>query len=94
MNILYRKDLETINLKLKLLLDSYLDQVIGIETFQNKKLELVSKKKTIEEQILSLKRSQGNWLEPATPEQRTPRGWAKRLVRTSCRPDRSQLGDR
>ena len=59
-----RKDLETINLKLKLLLDSYLDQVIDVESFQEKKLELVSKKKTIEEQILSLKRSQGNWLEP------------------------------
>ena len=59
-----RKDLETINAKLKLLLDSYLDQVIDMQSFQEKKFELASKKKTIEEQILSLKRHQGSWIEP------------------------------
>lgn len=59
-----RKDLEDIDIKLKLLLDSYLDQIIDKETFQQSKFELMSKKKSIEEQILSLKKNQGNWIEP------------------------------
>ena len=59
-----RKDLEQIDIKLKLLLDSYLDQIIDKESFQEKKFELMSKKKTLEEQILSLKKNQGNWIEP------------------------------
>ena len=59
-----RKDLEQIDVKLKLLLDSYLDQMIDKDDFQQKKFELMSKRKTIEEQILSLKKNQGNWIEP------------------------------
>ncbi len=59
-----RKDLEGIDIKLKLLLDSYLDQIIDKEEFQESKFHLMSKKKTIEEQILSLKKNQGNWIEP------------------------------
>ena len=59
-----RKDLEDIDIKMKILLDTYLDQVIEKEDFQQKKFELMSKKKTIEEQILSLKKNQGNWIEP------------------------------
>ncbi len=59
-----RKDLEQIDIKLKLLLDSYLDQIIDKEEFQESKFQLMSKKKTIEEQILSLKKNQGNWIEP------------------------------
>ena len=59
-----RKDLEGIDIKLKLLLDSYLDQIIDKESFQEKKFELMSKKKTLDEQILSLKKNQGNWIEP------------------------------
>ncbi|MDP2693117.1 MAG: recombinase family protein [bacterium] len=59
-----RKDLEQIDIKLKLLLDSYLDQIIDKDDFQEKKFELMSKRKTIEEQILSLKKNQGNWIEP------------------------------
>ena len=59
-----RKDLEQIDIKLKLLLDSYLDQIIDKDDFQNKKFELMSKRKTLEEQILSLKKNQGNWIEP------------------------------
>ena len=59
-----RKDLEQIDIKQKILLDTYLDQVIEKEDFQNKKYELMSKKKTLEEQILSLKKNQGNWIEP------------------------------
>ena len=59
-----RKDLEQIDIKLKLLLDSYLDQIIDKDEFQESKFQLMSKKKTIEEQILSLKKNQGNWIEP------------------------------
>ncbi len=59
-----RKDLEQIDIKLKLLLDSYLDQIIDKDDFQQKKFELMSKRKTIEEQILSLKNSHGSWIEP------------------------------
>ena len=59
-----RKDLEQIDIKLKLLLDSYLDQIIEKDSFQEKKFELMSKEKTIEVQILSLKKNQGNWIEP------------------------------
>ena len=59
-----RKDLEGIDIKLKLLLDSYLDQIIDKDDLQEKKFELMSKKKTLEEQILSLKKNQGSWLEP------------------------------
>ena len=44
-----RKDLEQIDIKLKLLLDSYLDQIIDKEEFQESKFQLMSKKKTIEE---------------------------------------------
>ena len=59
-----RKDLEGIDIKLKLLLDSYLDQIIDKDVFQNKKFELMSKRKTLEEQILSLKKNQGSWIGP------------------------------
>ena len=59
-----RKDLEQIDIKLKLLLDSYLDQIIEKESFQEKKFELMSTKKTLEEQILSLKKNQDSWIEP------------------------------
>ena len=59
-----RKDLEQIDIKIKLLLESYLDQIIDKATFQENKYELMSKKKTIDEQILSLKKNQGTWIEP------------------------------
>ena len=45
-------------------MDSYLDQIIDKDVFQNKKFELMSKRKTLEEQILSLKKNQGSWIGP------------------------------
>ena len=63
-NNLKHKQVEAINVKLKLLLDSYLDQVIDMETFQETKLQLVSQKKTFEEQIINNKKHQGSWIEP------------------------------
>ncbi len=44
-NNLKRKEIEAIDIKLKLLLDSYIDQIIDKELFQEKKFELVSQKK-------------------------------------------------
>ena len=63
-NNLKRKEIEAIDIKLKLLLDSYLDQIIDKENFQEKKLELVSQKKTFEEQIINNTKRQGSWIEP------------------------------
>ncbi len=63
-NNLKRREIEQIDVKLKLLLDSYIDQIIDKESFQEKKFELVSQKKTIEEQIINNKKYQGSWLEP------------------------------
>ncbi len=63
-NNLKRRQVEAIDIKLKLLLDSYLDQIIDKETFQEEKLQLVSQKKTFEEQIINNKKHQGSWIEP------------------------------
>ncbi len=63
-NNLKKQQIEAIDVKLKLLLDSYLDQIIDREDFQEKKFELVSQKKTFEEQIINNKKHQGSWLEP------------------------------
>ena len=59
-----RKEIESINTKLQLLLDTYLDQTIDKEMYKVKKLELFSKRKTFEEQILSLQQHKGSWIEP------------------------------
>ena len=63
-NNLKRREIEAIDVKLKLLLDSYIDQIIEKEDFQEKKFELVSQKKTLEEQIINNKKHQGSWIEP------------------------------
>ena len=63
-NNLKRQQVEAINVKLKLLLDSYLDQIIDKEDFQENKLQLVSQKRTFEEQIINNKKHQGSWLGP------------------------------
>ena len=63
-NNLKKKEIESIDIKLKLLLDSYLDQIIDKDSFQEKKLELISQKKTFEEQIINNTKQQGSWIEP------------------------------
>jgi DNA invertase Pin-like site-specific DNA recombinase len=50
--------------KLQRLLDSYLDQDIDRETYVNKKAELMSEKKSLEEQSSNLGQKQTGWLEP------------------------------
>ena len=61
---LKRKQIDNLNIKLQLLLDTYLDQIIDKESYKLKKLELFSQKKTLEEQIVNLQNHQGNWIEP------------------------------
>ncbi|MBI3577364.1 hypothetical protein HY086_04985 [Candidatus Gottesmanbacteria bacterium] len=59
-----RNEISLFETKLQRLLDSYLDQDIEKETYRKKKQELVIKKKTLEESIISLQQSQNSWLEP------------------------------
>ena len=61
---LKRKEIDNLNSKLQLLLDSYLDQITDKEMYKKKKLELFSQKKTFEEQIINLQMQKGNWIEP------------------------------
>jgi len=59
-----RKEIDNLNTKLKILLDTYLDQEVDKEIYRQKKFELVSKRKTIEEQIINLQNKKGSWIEP------------------------------
>ncbi len=59
-----REEVRIINNKLQLLLDSYLDQIIDKESYQFKKAELLSQKKTIEEKILTFAQTGNSWLGP------------------------------
>ena len=61
---LKRKEIDNLNSKLQLLLDSYLDQITDKEMYKEKKLELVGKRKTLEEQIINLESKTGSWIEP------------------------------
>jgi len=61
---LKRKEIDNLNSKLQLLLDSYLDQITDKEMYKEKKLELIGNRKTIEEQIISLETQKGYWIEP------------------------------
>ena len=59
-----REKIKNIQVKLQRLLDSYLDQDIEREIYVSKKSELLSEKKSLEEQISSLLQKQTGWLEP------------------------------
>ena len=59
-----RTKVQNLSSKLQRLLDSYLDQDIEQETYRNKKAELMSNKKSLEEQIVRLEQKQTGWLEP------------------------------
>ncbi len=48
----------------KILLDSYLDQDIDRQTFLDKKSEILSGKKSLEESLANLQANQNAWLEP------------------------------
>ena len=59
-----KDEIKLINDKLQRLLDSYLDEVIDRDSYLTKKSELLSLKKTLEEQIINFEQTQNAWLEP------------------------------
>ena len=59
-----RKKLQELKRKLQFLLDSYLDQVIEREIYLEKKSEIMSQVKTLEEQNIRFEQKQNDWLEP------------------------------
>ena len=59
-----RLEIEKLNLKMKKLLDSFLDDLVDRETFAAEKAKLMSQKKTLEEQKERLQVGRADWLEP------------------------------
>ena len=59
-----REKIKVLNGKLQRLLDSYLEQDIERDVYIEKKAKLMSDKKSLEEQIISLPQKQTGWLEP------------------------------
>ena len=59
-----REEIRAINQKLQRLLDSYLDQDVDRDSYLVKKEELLSSKKTLEEQIARIQQTHNAWLEP------------------------------
>ena len=59
-----REKIKELKQKLQFLLDSYLDQVIEREIYFEKKSELMSEIKTLEEQNIRFEQKQNDWLEP------------------------------
>jgi site-specific DNA recombinase len=70
-----RTRIVAINGKLQRLLDGYLDQDIEREVYTTKKAELMSEKKSLEEQSDRLEQKQTGWLEPM-------RAWIKEAQNT------------
>lgn len=58
------QELKTLDQKLNLLLDSYLDSVIDADTYKNKKNEIFDLKVKINEEITKIQDSGSSWLEP------------------------------
>ena len=59
-----KEKIRAIQIKLQRLLDSYLEQDIEREVYLKKKAELMSKKKSLEEQSTRLEQKRTGWLEP------------------------------
>ncbi len=59
-----REKIKNIQIKLQRLLDGYLEQDIEREVYLTEKVKLLSEKKSLEEQIISLEQKQIGWLEP------------------------------
>ncbi len=59
-----QESIRKISSKLKILLDSYLDQDVDRESYLIKKNELLSEKKKLEEQIFRFRETHDSWLEP------------------------------
>ena len=65
-----RETVTAITSKLQFLVDAYLEQVIDRESYLQKKAELLSHKKSVEEKINSFEQTQTEWLAPM-------RAWVK-----------------
>ncbi len=59
-----KNELETLDKKLNLLLDSFLDQVIDGETYKSKKNEVFEQKLKIQEDLERIRQNGSSWLEP------------------------------
>ena len=59
-----REKIKNLKLKLQFLLDSYLDQIIEREIYLEKKSEIMSQVRTLEEQNIRFEQKQNDWLEP------------------------------
>ena len=59
-----REEIKEKAIRLQRLLDSYLDQDVDRDSYLNKKSELLSEKKTLEEQIFRFEQTHHAWLEP------------------------------
>ena len=59
-----REKIKNLKQKLQFLLDSYLDQVIEREIYLEKKSQIMSAIKTLEEQTIRFEQKQNDWLEP------------------------------
>ena len=59
-----RTELAEVNIKLKRVIDTYIDQDIERSEYLERRTELMSQKKTLEEKISDLELGQNNWLEP------------------------------
>ena len=56
--------ISSLSQKLERLLNGYLDQVIDEQDYRKEKAKLLSKKKSLEEEISNLSRKQNDWLAP------------------------------
>ena len=59
-----RDKVSVINIKLQRLLDGYLDQIIEQDIYKVEKNKLVSQKKSLEENLITLEQTQTGWIEP------------------------------
>ncbi len=59
-----REQIQTLVVKQKILLETYLDQDIDRQTFVAKKSEIMGEKKTLDEQLANLQRNENCWVKP------------------------------
>ena len=59
-----REKIRGIQTKLQRLLDGYLEQIIEQEVYRTEKAKLLSEKKSLEEQSITLEQKRTGWLEP------------------------------
>ena len=78
-----RAEIEKINLRLQILLDSFLDGVIDRETYVAEKSKAMSQKKSLEEQCSALLKGRADWLEPFQNWIKTARNAGKIAVEGS-----------